>query len=749
MLPRYTLALRLRTSAWLGHWPGARLGSGLVSLCLLGLMLWATTELSQAHQAPSPKPPPLAENLTQDLVALSTRHQLADPAEKAQLLHTLLTVATERQQLLAALAENDPGEVVRVALPADLRASLPPAVQALVEDELEVEGELEILHEDRDVGSRYLYALKTTGGRFALHFAADPPTHLETGTRVRVTGVRVEQMLALSSSTTSVETLASALPNTFGAQKTLVILVNFADKATQPYTVATAQSVVFTTTSNFDLENSYGQTWLTGNVVGWYTIALSSTVCDYSTLASQAKSAAQAAGVNLSAYTRYVYAFPQNACTWWGLGSVGGNPSQAWINGSLQLKVVSHEMGHNLGLYHAHSLDCGTTVLGTNCTTSDYGDTIDTMGNPAAGHYNAFQKERLGWLDYGTSPTITTVQAAGTYTIAPLETAGTGPKALAVLKATDPSTGKQTWYYVEYRQALGFDSFLSSNSNVLNGVVIHTGSTSDGNSSYLLDLTPTTSSWSDPALSVGQSFYDPDAGVTIAPLSVSGTGATVSVSLTAPPCAPANPTMTLTPSQSQWVQPGSPVSFTVSVTNNDSPSCAVATLSLQSTVPTGSTGWTATFTTPTLTLSPGASASTTLQVSSPATAVGGFYTIGVTATNSANPAYTASTSATVVLVTGLSVTVTAAPNPASRGQAVTSTAAVSANGAPVANASVTFTITKANGTVVKQTATTDAAGKATSKLQLKRNDPVGTYQDRADATLNGIVGSATTSFTVQ
>ena len=92
---------------------------------------------------------------------------------------------------------------------------------------------------------------------------------------------------------------------------------------------------------------------------------------------------------------------------------------------------------------------------------------------------------------------------------------------------------------------------------------------------------------------------------------------------------------------------------------------------------------------------------------------------------------------------------TVTPNPISRGKTATGTAAVSANGAPVANASVTFTITKANGTVVKQTATTDAAGKAVAKLQLKRTDPVGTYQDRADATVNGIAGNATTSFTVQ
>src|SRR6202040_3472202 len=99
----------------------------------------------------------------------------------------------------------------------------------------------------------------------------------------------------------------------------------------------------------FDLENSYGQTWLTGDVFGWYTIALSSTVCDYSTLATQAKSAAAAAGVNLSNYPRHVIAFPDNACGWWGLGTVGGNPSTAWINGSFELMVVGHEMGHNFG----------------------------------------------------------------------------------------------------------------------------------------------------------------------------------------------------------------------------------------------------------------------------------------------------------------------------------------------------------------------------------------------------------------
>src|SRR2546428_4558117 len=140
MSPGHTLQLRPRASSLLCRRSGARLGPVLASLCLLGLTLWATAGLAQAHQVPASQPNPLAASLTQDLVALGTRHQLADPAEQAQLLHHLLTLATERQQLLAALVEDDPGEVLRVALPADLRAALPPAGEAPGHGEADLAG---------------------------------------------------------------------------------------------------------------------------------------------------------------------------------------------------------------------------------------------------------------------------------------------------------------------------------------------------------------------------------------------------------------------------------------------------------------------------------------------------------------------------------------------------------------------------------------------------------------------------------
>src|SRR5205823_5414515 len=102
---------------------GASWARARQSLCA-GPDALATTGLALAY-GPASRPHPLAERLAQAIVALSIHHQLVDPAVPAQLLHTLLSAASERQQLLATLVEDAPGKVLRVALPADLRASLP------------------------------------------------------------------------------------------------------------------------------------------------------------------------------------------------------------------------------------------------------------------------------------------------------------------------------------------------------------------------------------------------------------------------------------------------------------------------------------------------------------------------------------------------------------------------------------------------------------------------------------------------
>jgi len=626
------------------------------------------------------------------------------------------------------------------------------AAQPVPPGDVELEGTLEVLHEDRDTGSRYRYFLQTATERLELLFAADAPA-LQTGDHVRARGRRTNGTLALDSSS-SVQTLAAALPNTFGGQKTILVLVDFYDKATQPYSVATAQSVM-NTTSNFDMENSYAQTFLTGvtnpaasaDVYGWFTINQSYTVCNYSTLASLAEQAATAAGANLSQYNRRVYAFPNNGCSWWGLGTVGGNPSKAWVNGSFQLRVVGHEMGHNLGLYHSHSLDCGSTVIGSSCTSSDYGDTLDIMGSSSY-HYNAYQKERMGWLNYNISPPLTTVQTDGIYWIAPYQPNDSDPKALKILKSIDPATLRKTYYYLEYRRAIGFDVGLSSNTNVMTGVVVHMGTESSGNSSYLLDMTPPTSSWSDPALVIGQSYSDPDAGVTFTVLAADSTGANVSVTFSGggtATCTRANPVISLSPS-SQTVAAGGSVTHTVTITNADSSACTASSFSLSSAMPAGLSG---TFGASTLNLSPGSSSSTTLQVAAASSLVAGSYPFSITAKNGAATSYMKTTSGTENVITSLNVSVSTNKPSYARNQQVTVTATVTAGGAPVANAAVTFTLTKADGSLVSGSATTASNGAAVYKYRVKPKAPVGTYQVNANASLSGISGSATTSFVVQ
>jgi hypothetical protein len=742
----------------------------VAGLCAVGPVLSLSTGpvLAQTPTGPTSS----AQSLTQTLVGLNARYQVARPAERVRLAGQLLATAASRHRVLASLVENDPGEVLRVALPPALRAGLPSAVRAYVEAETALEGTLLVLHEDSPAGGRYRYFLESAAGRYSLHFATHPPMHLLTGARVRVTGVQVDGTLALSSGSTSVQTLAAApVPNTFGAQKTLVILVNFQDNPTEPYTLSDAQGVVFGTTSNFLLESSYQQTWLSGDVVGWYTIPLASTTCNSGSIATYAEAAATAAGVNPSAYTHRIYAFPPNvACGFGGAATVGGDPSRSWINGpgNMALGTVGHELGHNLGLLHSHSLVCdGTTMVGA-CTTLEYGDGLDIMGWSAAGHFNAFQKERLGWLNYGGSPPITTVTASGTYLLAPYESTETTPKALKLLKRTDPTTGTREWYYVEFRQAIGFDSYLATvagpyqllSSNILSGVEIRWGSEASADSSRLLDMTPGSVDpytgvvdlyTNDPALTVGNSFSDPDAGVTVTVTSVDSTEAGLSVTLTTPTCARANPTVAISPSPSPGVPAGTAVTYTVSVTNNDGAGCAASSFSLQTMAPLS--GWTAAFAAPTLTVSPGGSSSTGFTVTSPASATAGTYTFPTVATNEMDLSYAATGSAVYVIGSpsaGSTLNVAVATDEPSytAGQTVSVTARASSGGSPVSNAGVTFTMTKSDGTTVSQTATTDSTGSAVGKFRLKKQDPAGGYKARADAVKRPLSGSASTSFTV-
>jgi hypothetical protein len=102
---------------------------------------------------------------------------------------------------------------------------------------------------------------------------------------------------------------------------------------------------------------------------------------------------------------------------------------------------------------------------------------------------------------------------------------------------------------------------------------------------------------------------------------------------------------------------------------------------------------------------------------------------------------------TVRLGAGGAAAVTVATDQTSytRNQSVSIKATVRSGGAPVANATVNFTVKKSNGALVAANATTASNGTAVYKLRLTKKDPVGNYEADAAA----MSASAVTNFMVQ
>jgi hypothetical protein len=745
------LAVMVLAAAWtvLAHGHGADVTRQAVP---------AAPALAERHAS-------VASDLTVDLLARVEAHRRG--GLKAATREGVLEAARARRDHLAALVAHDPSEVLRVALPAALRATLPSEVRDLVEESVEASGELEVLHADHVDAAfdHYVRTLATPSGRYALHFAGEAPD-APTGSRLSVRGVRIGSAIAVADRADLLVDKASAMPFTTGPQRTLAILVNFQSAPTvKPYTVAQVESLMFGTTSAFDYEASYQQTTVTGDVAGWFTIPLAGGSCDYAAIMNYARAAAAGAGYALSDYRRFVYIFPPTGCAWWGLGTVGGNPSHAWVHTKwgLSLNVVGHEMGHNLGLFHAHSLDCGwSTLASSGCTASEYGDVFDLMGNNVGGHYSAYQKERIGWLDDGVSPPITTVPAVAgtaTYDIGPLEDARNGvPRALKIPRVSACGVASE-WFYVEARQAKGYDAFLAGNANVLSGVLVHKVTDGNPDSGYLLDMTPSTSAWSDAALPVGKSYTDPQSGVKIAPVSVGSDGARVQVTFPPASCTRMAPAVSLQPGGTVWTPGGVSVSFTVQAQNRDACGCAPTAFDVGAAVPAG---W-GTTGARTASVAPGTTTSATIAVTPAQAATAAFYPLTITARNVAAPTLVAATASTVAIEPS------ATPPPPTPSAALAATVATSASsyrrpwygstgvpivttakasGVAVAGASVSLEVRDPRGRAVTGTTTTGANGSVTITYSVRSDAATGTYAVTSRVTQGASTATATTAFTV-
>lgn len=327
-------------------------------------------------------------------------------------------------------------------------------------------------------------------------------------------------------------------------RKVAVVLFNFQNNQSQPYTREYARAMLFDTVSGYYAETSFGMLALagkanpSGDVFGWYTVPYSNDNCDYNSWTAAARSAATQDGADFSGYDHVLYAFPYTkSCPWTGLSDLAGPGS--WNNGRLTLGIVAHELGHNMGMDHSNTYRCfdgaARVAISDTCTTIPYTDPFDIMGSGTwstnyAAHFNSFQKGSQGWLSPENTLTVT---ASGLYTVEPNEIRGSGIKSLRI-PADKDSSGKQRFYYLEFRQPYGFDNYFrfTGASPVSNGVSIRLAPDyARGQHSLLIDTTPDTLTYEDAPLAVGRTFADSSKGISITPTSITPAGITVQVTV--------------------------------------------------------------------------------------------------------------------------------------------------------------------------------------------------------------------------
>jgi hypothetical protein len=312
-----------------------------------------------------------------------------------------------------------------------------------------------------------------------------------------------------------------------GTKSLLFMPVAFSDAPTEPISRSGAYSLMNQVSQVF-AEESYNILAITTDVTPLLILPQTKDyyqIQGHDALAADARAAALTAGFVAASYDLEIVDHqslgPPNF-NYLATSSIGGKGMDLQRD---TLSVVLHELGHNLGLYHANSWTAaGDSVIGPGSNV-EYGNTFDLMGpdssTPGVHEIGAENKNALNWLPLSFVHTVTN---SGTYRVFAFDVpnlVGAQKYALRVRK------DYARWYWAEYRQK------FTGNPWTQNGVVLNWSPWNNfvGNSlrgTVLLDTTPGSQSGNngkdDAPVVIGRTFSDPAAGIHITPLAKGAAG---------------------------------------------------------------------------------------------------------------------------------------------------------------------------------------------------------------------------------
>jgi hypothetical protein len=280
-----------------------------------------------------------------------------------------------------------------------------------------------------------LYYLHTETGKYELKSEKNILGPYEYEMTVKGTlsegNINVEELIPLID--TSFKTLSETniKEENLGSQNTLIVILNINDSV-QRFDKEEMESFFFSGDypSFYDYydKNSYGKISFDGVVMGPYNV-------EWEAIHDSRAKAIELVDdeIYFPDYSRMVLLisndYAGNSDGGW--GTIGKTTistddglsriSTSWIYEN-SFRIMVHEMGHNLGLWHANTYECfdeDTNIVqySSLCLSHEYGDPYDIMGFPPSGHFSVAHKHEAGWLTNDNTITVT----EGTYSIKPLQ----------------------------------------------------------------------------------------------------------------------------------------------------------------------------------------------------------------------------------------------------------------------------------------------------------------------------------------